>query len=217
MSKTVAFDENAEIVNNLINRIHDLNVEVYDGWDGDYIPPEKRFTLYPNMIAEMNEQCTQICLYTNVLRVSPRLFCAVIENGEKLTFDELIRWYQMFEYRLDYFVTSQPLSYIYSPALFVVDGAEYEGQMRMKALQAMVEKSQNLLKIDFLHDDMTQRIVEHYRKENEIQNAIKVIESLSGKEKVTQAAYNHAKFHMNLIIQAVSRAVRKSKVRDISS
>lgn len=136
----------AEMVAHFINFIHDFEEDKH-GWIWNDVPQDKRHTLYPNLVAHIAIEVPQLSFVSDRACVTPRLMSAVIEEGEALTTDELIRA-GVYCNSLHEFcrINQLPLSYYFSPDLSILDISRRKDYLRLLQLESELEKAKRHIK-----------------------------------------------------------------------
>lgn len=204
-------------VQRLINDNHKWEVEKKGGWRGAEIAPENRKTLYPNFIAEMVFNLTDVYSISCDIHVTPRLLCAVLEEGAELTPLELSHLSRRCSrVKGNNFVQSL-YRYLSSPCLSVVDSTTKRGKAKLRSLQEETAFVQAELFKAHPYDEFFTLLINHARKGVELERAKKVIELLSNNQTMIYASYRRAAVGIDDVKWDIINGQRRQPPRDISA
>lgn len=102
------------------------------GWPGKPLHTYAE-TKYPNILAEMDGSMRWLCTVANLAHVTEEIMAAVMEDGEDLSTEEIIRFGGYWEHK--------GLGYLLAPTLQVVDPTTNKGKARRRALADKIKEA----------------------------------------------------------------------------
>ena len=100
------------------------------GWPGHNGAANSK---YPNLAAELNAREFELSEFSETARVSREVMAGVIEGGEALTFEEMLR--------IAYHIGRSD-SYLFSPVLSLVNANTRKGKIRTRKLESLIEQAE---------------------------------------------------------------------------